>query len=45
MGRLTSVLMASTVAGAVLWRPAIAAGGPSTTVLRQDGIPAVAVRE
>jgi hypothetical protein len=45
MGRLTSVLVASAVADAVLWRPAIAAGGPSTTVLRQDGIPAVAVRE
>ena len=38
MGRLTSVLVAPAVAGAVLWVPAIAAGGPSTTVLRQDGI-------
>jgi hypothetical protein len=38
MMRLSSALGAAALAGAVLWAPATAAGGPATTVLRLDGI-------
>jgi hypothetical protein len=38
MTRLSSALGAAALAGAVLWAPATAAGGPATTVLRLDGI-------
>jgi hypothetical protein len=38
MGHLTSALASAALAGAVLWAPATAAGGPATTVLRLNGI-------
>jgi hypothetical protein len=38
MTRLSSALGAAALAGAVLWAPTTAAGGPATTVLRLDGI-------
>jgi hypothetical protein len=38
MRRLTSVLVRAAMAGAALGLPATAAGGPSTTVVRLDGI-------
>ena len=38
MRRLSPALGLAALAGAVLWAPATAAGGPATTVLRLDGI-------
>ena len=38
MRRLSPALGLAALAGAVLWAPATAAGGPPTTVLRLDGI-------
>ena len=38
MRRLSPALGLAALAGAALWAPADAVGGPATTVLRLDGI-------